>query len=423
MRRLVIVSLAVLLLSMPAPALAAIGDEDANPGDESGSWYGYVEDAVLVSFKDGFPAAATRRAFAAANGLEEVFFTPLSHFFRFRITDGRKPDKVVEALKSNPAIALVAKIARGRWDYIPPDPLYPNQWYLPKVRMPQAWDLAGGGSTSYIALVDSGVQTSPSNHPDLGVIAGKNFVTGSSNVNDVFGHGTRVAGIMAAFTGSANGSIGIAGINYAAPILVAKIGDSAPEIDAAAAGIEYAVQRGASAINASFVFRGLTAAERDVLKQAVNLAWNAGQPVVAASGNDGTSFVGLYPAAFTKVITVGATTKSDVRASFSNYGDASVPLYPNLVAPGVEMCTTKPGSAYDCSPGPSGTSFAAPMVTGTIGLMRKLHGGIGSLAIVDRLEDSADKVGGYSYTGSLCGGSGINVYMGCGRLDAYGAIR
>jgi hypothetical protein len=330
-------------------------------------------------------------------------------------------DEVVTALKADPAVLYVAKIAYGTWDYIPPDALYPQQWYLPKVRMPQAWDLAAGGSTSYIALVDSGVQTSPTNHPDLGVIAGKNFVDGSSNVNDVFGHGTRVAGIMAAFTGSVNGSIGIAGINYAAPILVAKIGDSAPDVDLAALGIEHAVQRGASAINASFGFRGLSDDDRRELKEAVDRAWSAGRPVVAASGNDGASFVGVYPAAFTTVITVGATTRDDVRAPFSNYGDASVPLYPNLVAPGVDMCTTKPGSAYDCSPGPQGTSFAAPMVTGTIGLMKKRYPGIGSLAIVDRLEDSAEKVGGYSYTGTYCGG--INVYMGCGRLDAYEAIR
>jgi hypothetical protein len=185
-------------------------------------------------------------------------------------------DEVVTALKADPAVLYVAKIAYGTWDYIPPDALYPQQWYLPKVRMPQAWDLAAGGSTSYIALVDSGVQTSPTNHPDLGVIAGKNFVDGSSNVNDVFGHGTRVAGIMAAFTGSVNGSIGIAGINYAAPILVAKIGDSAPDVDLAALGIEHAVQRGASAINASFGFRGLSDDDRRELKEAVDRAWSAG---------------------------------------------------------------------------------------------------------------------------------------------------
>ena len=60
------------------------------------------------------------------------------------------------------------------------------------------------------------------------------------------------------------------------------------------------------------------------------------------------------------------------------------------------------------------------MVTGVIGLMRKLHPGIGSIAIRDRPEDSADKVGGYNYSGTYCGG--LNVNMGCGRLDAYAAI-
>ena len=60
------------------------------------------------------------------------------------------------------------------------------------------------------------------------------------------------------------------------------------------------------------------------------------------------------------------------------------------------------------------------MVTGVIGLMRKLYPGIGSIAISDRLGNSADKVGGYSYTGTCCGG--LSVDMGCGRLDAKGAI-
>ena len=156
-----------------------------------------------------------------------------------------------------------------------------------------------------------------------------------------------VAGMMAAFTGSINGSIGIAGINYSAPILVAKDGDTIPDVFATAAGIEYAVQRNASAINVSTGYRGLTADERDVLKQAVNTAWNAGQPIVAAAGNDYSTIVGVYPAAFNKVITVGASNQSDKRAPFSNKGDASVPLYANLVAPGVAMCTTKKGFSVE----------------------------------------------------------------------------
>lgn len=100
MRRLVTVLLAILLLALPAPALAAIGDEDA--GDNGGSVYGYVEDAVIVSFRDGFPAASARRSFADEHRLAEVAFTPLSQVFRYRITDGRNPDQVAAALKNEP---------------------------------------------------------------------------------------------------------------------------------------------------------------------------------------------------------------------------------------------------------------------------------------------------------------------------------
>lgn len=291
---------------------------------------------------------------------------------------------------------------------------------MPKAKLPAAWDQAGGGSTNYIALVDSGVKT---NHADLGTITGRNFGPGDpNNFNDIDGHGTNVAGIMAAFTGNTNGAIGIAGINYKAPILVAKDGDADPDVFATASGIEWAVQRGASAINVSTGYPDLTQAEIDVLRSAVSAAWNAGRPVVASSGNDDASFVGIYPAAFSKVITVGASTQSDQRAEFSNYGDPSIPLYLNLVAPGIDMCTTKigTGSLYNCSPGVDGTSFAAPMVTGTIGLIKKLHPGWSSSTIRSHLENAADKVPGYVYSGTYCGG--VSVSMGCGRLDANGSL-
>lgn len=424
LRRSLIIGVLALLL-VPLEAFAAVGTDPETEGSASPN--GYVRDAVLVKFANDFPAAAERAAFGRAHGLAEVSFTPLSHWFRFRVTDGKTPNEHAKALGGDRAVASAVKIALGQRSYTPTDNLYSEQWYLPKTRMNQAWDLAAGGATSYIALVDSGVQNADAylgNHPDLGVIAGKNFMNGSSNVNDTYGHGTMVAGIMAAFTGNVNGNLGIAGINYAAPILVAKDGDEVPAIDLTAAGIEYAVQRSASAINVSTAYTGTTSAERQPLKDAVTLAWNAGRPVVASAGNGNQSIVGYYPAAFTNVITVGGTEQTDHRASFANYGDASVPIYIDLAAPAVDMCTTKISSIYYCNPGPSGTSFSAPMVTGVIGLMKKRYPSIGSIAIRNRLQAAADKVGGYSYTGSLCsGGTGISVQLGCGRLDAYDAIR
>ncbi len=405
-----------------SPVFGAVGGDGTVPPPDGPPPNGYVPDAVLVKFAVDFPPEEVRAAFGAVWGLEEVFFTPVSHFFRFQITDGMSPDEKVQQLSGLSDLVLVAKIPRGERDYTPPDAKYPNQWYLPKVKMNAAWDLAGGGATSFIALVDSGVRQTP-DHPDLGVIAGKNFINGGSDVNDIDGHGTTVAGIMAAFTGPINGSIGIAGINYNAPILVAKDGDAVPDADRTAAGIEYAVQRGATAINVSTTYSGITAAEIEVLRQATAYAWNSNRPVVASSGNNNASIRGRYPASFTTVITVGASTQSDTRASFSNYGD-TIPnpdLHINLVAPGVDMCTTRKDGGYDCSPGPDGTSYSAPMVTGVLGLMEARYPNLTSQQMNDRLGNSADKVGGYSYTTTICGG--INLYMGCGRLDAQGAIQ
>jgi hypothetical protein len=201
---------------------------------------------------------------------------------------------------------------------------------------------------------------------------------------------------------------------------VAKDGNEIPNVFATASGIEWAVQRGASAINVSTSYPNLTENELSALRSAVRTAWDANRPVVASAGNSNTSFVGIYPAAFKRVITVSGSNKTDTRWSSSNYGDASVPLYPNLAAPAIDMCTTDRGSSYWCSPGPNGTSFSAPMVTGTIGLMKKLYTGLSSSQIRSRLEGAADKVG-YTYSGTYCGG--LNVYMGCGRLDAKGAVQ
>lgn len=421
MRNLLIVFVVTAMVLMASPVRAATGGDGTIPVPDGPPPNGYVEDAVLIKFAAGFPARSLRDAFAAANGLEEVFFTPKSHFFRFRITDGSTPDQKIAQLDGQPDVLSVTRIPRGERHYVPPDPLYPNQWYLPQVNMPAAWDLAGGGSTSYIALVDSGVQQTP-DHEDLGVIAGWNFLDGNSDVNDLDGHGTTVAGIMAAFTGAANGTKGIAGINYNAAILVAKDGNAQPAIDLTAAGIEWAVNRGAAAINVSTGYRNVTAEELEVLRQAVEYAWYSNRPVVASSGNDGATIRGVYPAAFTTVITVGATTRSDTRAAFSNSADmsASPPLYIDLAAPGVEMCTTAISNTYSCSPGPDGTSYSAPMVTGTLGLLEGRYPNLTSADMKARLSNSADKVGGYSYSGTYCGG--LSAELGCGRLDAAGTV-
>lgn len=114
---------------------------------------------------------------------------------------------------------------------------------------------------------------------------------------------------------------------------------------------------------------------------------------VRLTSNDNTSTCGVYPASFTTVITIGASNKNDQRASFSNYGD-TIPepdLHINLVAPGVDMCTTRRDGGYYCAPGPRGTSYSAPMVTGVLGLMERRYPDLTSQQMNDRLGNSTDK--------------------------------
>lgn len=264
MFRAVGVLFVVLLFAAGAPPVsAALRDGD----DQSEQYpYGWVEDELLVQFGSPVvPALAERLAFGQRHGLRERSFAPGINWFRFRATAHGDLDALMRHVAQDPSVVRVTKNAIGRMALLPDDPYYGSQWGLPKVRMPQAWNVAGGGPTKYLAVVDSGVANGrgANQHPDLGPIFGWNFVADNNHVEDNCfddlgdegGHGTWVAGIAAAFT---DNSIGIAGVNYAAPILAVKMTDNCFEANAGAAaeGIRYAVDNGASVITASWDFTG-----------------------------------------------------------------------------------------------------------------------------------------------------------------------
>lgn len=404
-----------LVLTMTWTAAVSAATRDGTPDPDSVP-IGVASDEIMVKLAVIAPAAE-RAAFASRLGLEEISFVPEINWFRFRITDGAAVDEKLQLVHGVPGVLSAQAAAFGEWSYTPNDPKYANQWGMPKVKMPTAWDLAGGGSTKYMAIVDSGVDL---DHEDLGFIYGWNFVDGTSNRgDDCVGHGSMVAGTAAAFTGNGKG---IAGINYAAPILSARIdkwnataGTCIPYEPAAVEAIYYSVNNGASAITASWTFSGTDSAHQ-ALKDAVNYAWSKNVMVVAAVPNNGASnFNNYVPARWYNVVTVGGTNSSDKKASFAAYGAPGL----DLSAPAVSIYSTTRTGGYAYG---DGVSFAVPFVAGTIGLLKKRYPGITSQQIKDRLWNTADKVGGYSYTsGTLCGGGSLE--LGCGRLDAADAVR
>ena len=361
-----------------------------------------------------------------------------------------------EALDAAPAVDFVAPHRRlaGVAD-VPLDPYWSEQWGLAKVAGPAAWDIAWADSSIAVAIVDTGVlqthwdlqgQTwynpgesgtdpltgartcdAPIAHnglddDDNGYVddcRGWDFVTGDADPTDEYGHGTVVAGIASAATDNPNleapGSYeGVAGMGRQASLMALRVLDSGGYGYAfdIAAGIDYATAQGAAVVNLSLTFPPTTpdSSDIEIIRRAVAAAQAAGVLFVGASGNQNYSGVS-YPAKLPGVLAVGASTRQDTRAYFSNYGarlDLVAPgegIYSTLAAPGLRSY------GYSQNTG-SGTSFAAPHVAGTAALVRGLRPDLSQEAIYELIRHSADDVGE----------PGFDTFTGWGRLNAYRAV-
>lgn len=268
----------------------------------------------------------------------------------------------------------------------------------------EAWNVTKGGVTK-VAVLDSGVAT---DNPDINpkVVARANFTT-SRNNEDNYGHGTHVAGIVAAT--DSNG-IGVAGVCPGCTILAGKIlSDTGMGSSSGLAnGINWAVQNGARVINMSLVVGAST-----TLETAVNNAWNTGVLLVAAAGNGGNTGMN-YPAAYPNVIAVGATDNNDKKASFSTYG-----TWVDVAAPGVSVYSTFPNHKfvlareYNRSQGydiGSGTSMASPIVAAVAALAWSANPGESNSAVRAKVEASTNTI------------EGIGTFWSHGRVNADLAV-
>jgi thermitase len=343
---------------------------------------------LLVSYRR-VPAARERAALAASVGGRQLTWNRSLRVQQLRVA----PAALAAAARDLRRRRLVAGVERNvlarpqnvscvanAQCAIPNDPFFPRQWWLQNdaattqpsagavfgadVAAPLAWRVAAGSTGVLVAVVDSGIDRA---HPDVGprVTASATLPGNGGDVNDHFGHGTAVAGVIAAIP---DNGIGIAGVAWNASLLNVKVqSDSGPagsvSCAAAANGITYASNAGAQIINLSFGSSSPCATEQS----AVDYATGRGSLVVAAAGNEGST-VPEYPAAFSNVLSVAATDNADRRAGFSSYGASWV----DLAAPGVRIWTTLPvagsvlGAGYDYE---DGTSFAAPVVAGIAALI------------------------------------------------------
>lgn len=322
----------------------------------------------------------------------------------------------------------------------PDDPLYSDaaNWAFPQISAEKAWDTGTGTSTTIVAVLDSGIDY---NHPDLagnmwrnpnetpgdGIdndsngyvddVHGINALTGSGNPMDDQGHGTFVAGLIGAVGDNA---VGMAGVNWSVGLMGVKIFDANGNTSIAAElrGIQYVLSQKVAGQNiaaANLSFGGVQFIQQEL--DALNQLAQTGVVLVAAAGNESNDndVSPRYPANYVipGLISVAASTPGDALAAFSNYGEVTV----DLAAPGVNVLSTRAAQASSANFSPyqgnndyavaSGTSFAAPLVTGAAALLKSLKRAASAEQIKAAILDGADRVTGLA--GEVLTGGRLNV--------------
>ncbi|HEY9855748.1 MAG TPA: S8 family peptidase [Stenomitos sp.] len=329
-------------------------------------------------------------------------------------------DAALSALRSDPSVVYAEPSYRVKAFDLPKtsfkglgfsvtDPMF-GQQYAPQVmHAPEAWSLTRGAGVT-VAVVDTGADLT---HPDLQgrLVAGYDATTKGNTPKDENGHGTHVAGIIAASANNGTGVVGIAPEAKVMPVKVLSADGSGSDADVAD-GITWAADHGAQVLNMSLGGPG----ESQVLEDAVNYALKKGVAVIAAMGNDGTNEMS-YPAAYPGVVAVGATDSKDQTADFSQWGE-----WISVAAPGVQILSTFPTYQVNLNDYGfpqsyatlDGTSMASPAVAGLAALVKARYGSLTPAQLKSRLEAGADKVAGVT---------AFDPHYGFGRVNALRSLQ
>lgn len=326
----------------------------------------------------------------------------LSQVYMATLPEGADIAQVLQMLAADPTIEYAEVNQKVQAVKMPNDSYLDYQWALHNlgqtggipdadIDAPEGWDIATGNSSTVLAVADTGVDWT---HPELSgkVTLGWDFAYDDPYPDDVYGHGTHVAGIAAAKT---DNNAGIAGTCWDCQILAVKVLDDYGSgwWDDVAEGISFATWNGAQIINLS-----LGGGASRVVHDAIKDAYDAGVTVVASAGNGYGPPVG-YPAKYPETIAVSATNHDDGLAYFSSFGPEV-----DVAAPGEYILSILPGNDYEFW---DGTSMAAPYVSGAIGVLLSVSAGLSPDEVRDCVMDSADDLGP----------PGLDDYFGAGRLN------
>jgi subtilisin family serine protease len=383
----------------------------------------HVPNRIIVRWKDEYVWKADKTGFSqqVANFHAQA---------GARVTDERKsgaPNLLIQTLEFDRSKAsvssMLARYQASQWvdyaqpDYVysmsltPNDPFYaPYQQNLPQIKADIAWNTTQGTQSLVVAVGDTGANI---NHPEFApnLASGSyNFVSNNTNVADDNGHGSNVAAIIGA---KGNNNYGMTGVDWNVSLLHLKVlnAQGSGASSTVAAGIDYAYQHGAIAINLS-LGNSASGSLDLTLRDAVRRAQANNMVVVCAAGNGDANGTGLNsdlsgnlisPASIPtdNNIAVGAVDSTDTKTGFSNYGAYRV----ELAAPGVMILGLNQtvGAYYQYT----GTSQATPHVTGALELVKSVYPWEGYSGIRDRVLMGVDSVP--SLNGVFRTGGRLNV--------------
>jgi subtilisin family serine protease len=336
----------------------------------------YEPNMLLVRFR---PGASPTETAALLHQLGATTDTKVSHLgVRSVLVDPARRAAVLSALARSPLVAHAERdLVFGLQSLAPNDAFYSLQWGLSLGGFSNAWNSTHGSRSFVVGVVDSGVDAT---QPDLaGVIMhGVDLVDGTGSTNDQNGHGTAVAGVIAA---RADNHIGGAGVCWTCKILPIKVTGADGKADTAvvAQGIVKAADLGAKVINVSMG----APQQIDALQQAVDYAASKGAIVLAAAGNSGGS-TKFYPAGYPNVISVAGSDKNDRLYGWSNRGS-----WVSVAAPGCNVAPLLDHRGYGefC-----GTSSATPLVAGLVALVLSERPGATSAEVGTAIDRAAKRI-------------------------------
>jgi subtilisin family serine protease len=431
MQMLVSIVLSCTLLVQPVAAMAETDRQSGRDVKSPGA--AYAEDAVIVKFKPGVREAVKGKIKESFGLKTEKRFLTGAELLKMK--KKAKIEDVVSKLRKDKDVAYAEPDYLWEADSVPNDYDFGKLWGLDNasdndIDAPEAWDITLGSPNIVVAVIDEGVDihhpdiasniwVNPGEIPNDGIDNDGNGYTDDVNGwdfyhydNSIFDpadgddHGTHVAGTIAAV---ADNSIGVAGVSPGVKIMPVKfLGPYGGYTSDAVSAIEYAGKMGARIASNSWGGTSYSLALMDAI--------NSFQGVfIAAAGNAGvdTDIYPHYPSAYecSNLLSVAAIDNGGGMAYFSNYGSATV----DVGAPGVDIYSLAPGSAYQWM---SGTSMATPHVAGVTALMMSINGSLFPEQVIDIIKQTCAPLA--SLQGKTVTGGLVNAFQAVSMVKGDG---